>query len=759
MSLSPPSLQTHDRAPRDAGLSLTAAVTTSFQIDVVPGLFRHSNDALAAAWGRARRLAVVHDSTVGHRGELLASYLRAARHRDVLDDFTLIETTSGAVNGLNACGWVVESAMKARLGRRDAFVAFGSQRTGQMVAVAAASFRRYTQAVRVHRDLAAVVASVRDGVRATLEDDPISALQRSTRVIVDEDGVQAQRAVAAPEHAALTLLALLDPLVLDQLGRPAPALWRAEGLSAVLRLFRRVGPGHRVWGLGEEWLALAPPGLEPIRRRVWSLLLAASVSHRLGLLSDVILRDVSAIAARQYPGLSDQSGVAAEPDAARRWSAGQFPADGHAITVCLPTGGDAEEVTVDRAFLEPVLTAAPPAHRSPRIPAAARQQPEPVSHVVIGARTGNMVLASFPVRFTDSLLDPARGALADLLPRGCRVLAVVDPYRPEQLGEVHRLLSGYRERGHVSRFAVLPLAATGHAKTLTEARLVVHEAEGLGLTSGDRLLVIGGGTVMDITGYAAYLYRGQTPYIRVPTTLVGMIDAGIGLKVGVNVGNHKNLLGAYHPPAACVCDAGFLRTLPMAERRCGLAEAIKISSVCDAGLFDLIDQHHADVLAGRDTPEVRAILTGSISSMLRELEANPFEEDVRRLPDFGHEFGHALESLSRYRLRHGEAVAIGMALSSCLATAAGYLPRDDLRRILALLRDVGLAVYDAVCDPDVMWRKLHDEVLPHKAGHLHLVVPRAIGTGGFIDSIDEIRADMLRDACRELRAWNAGERP
>jgi 3-dehydroquinate synthetase len=362
------------------------------------------------------------------------------------------------------------------------------------------------------------------------------------------------------------------------------------------------------------------------------------------------------------------------------------------------------------------------------------------------------------VLFADTVLDPDEGTLAGLLQPDSRVLAVVDPYSPQHMDDVAGLLKTYRARKLVSDFALLPLASSARAKTSTEVRHVIAEAERLGLSAHDRLLVVGGGTIMDIVGYAAYLYQGQTPYIRVPTTLVGMIDAGIGLKVGVNANGHKNLLGAYHAPLACVCDQGFLETLPVAERRCGLAEAIKISVVCDRELYDLISRDYPDVLAGRNTPGVRAIVHGSISCLLHQLEANPFEDDVRRLPDFGHEFGHMLESLTQYRLRHGEAVAVGMALSSWLAAAVGYLSRDDLRRMLHLLLAVGLDVYDQACDPERLWHKLRDDVLPHKAGQLHLVVPRAIGTGGFIDSLDEIGLDLLSDACRALRSWNQGAR-
>jgi 2-epi-5-epi-valiolone synthase len=739
-----------------AGLSLTAAVTQSFRIDAVPGLFRPGNDALRMAWGQARRLVVVWDDTTSDRGGLLTSYLHSMLRRSRLDDFVIIESGSSAADPLSFCDLMAEAAAKVQLGRRDAFVVFGDQRTSQLVAIAAASFRRYTQSIRIHRDLAALIATLRNGYRAAVEDEPIGAPQRSTWAIVDEDGLLMRRPVPLSEDPALLLLALLDDEVLPQLRQPDASRARMEALSALLRLSHRMGPGHPGWRIGEELRPLAPDALDPLGRRVWSLQLTAAVAGRLGLLGDDTLRELDEVAVRRFPGLPRPSSVTVEPDAAHRWLAQRDSVGADDVTICLPTGSGTEAAAVDRSSLAAALT-----RRSPvfaRRPADLPGRPAAGTWLTTGTQADSTSMVSFPVLFADKVLDPEDGALAGLLPPDGRVLAVVDPYSPGQVNDVARLLEAYRARRQIRGFALLPLAVSSRVKTLTEVRQVVCEAERLGLTAHDRLLVIGGGTIMDIVGYSSYLYQGQTPYIRVPTTLVGMIDAGIGLKVGVNANGHKNLLGAYHPPLACVCDHGFLQTLPAAELRCGLAEAIKISVVCDPELFDLISRHYRDVLAGRNTPGVRAIVRGSISCMLHQLEANPFEDNVRRLPDFGHEFGHMLESLTRYRLRHGEAVAVGMALSSWLAAGVGYVPWDDLRRLLNLLLAVGLDIYDRACDPETLWQKLRDDVLPHKAGHLHLVVPRAIGAGGFIDSLDEISLDLVSDACRQLRAWNQGAR-
>jgi len=708
----------------------------------------------------------VRDAAAACRGQRLVDYLQAACGSGRLDEFRCvdIDLDSGGpdpdrpVAGVGACGLVVQAAVKARLGRRDAVMAVGGERIGRVAAVAAASFRRYTMAVRIHHDLAAIVSCIRDGLRAALDGEPIAAATRRTHVLVDEDGVCSAPPGHPEEHLALLALALLDRHLLERLNRAGVESCRGDAVSAVLRLCRLLGPGHPAWRMGDAWLPLAPAGWSNNDRQAWALVTATWVACRLGLLPPAVLGGVEELA--------DQLGLRPGPrrvDAAsaHRWLAGWPPGD---VTVVLPTeDGDGVPVTVDRGALSDAvagLVAADPRTRAGQSRPMRSAGPRRLGSIGPATRMHTLMQlrldasASFPIRFAEHVLDPDTSSLPDLLPSGCRVLAVVDPYEGGQLDRVLRLLAAYRDRGRLAHATVMPVTVTEHTKNMDQVAAIVHTADGLGLGAEDRLIAIGGGMLMDVAGYAAYLYHRATPYIRVPTTLVGMIDAGIGLKVGVNLEHRKNLLGAYHPPLACLCDVAFLNTLPVAERRCGLAEAIKIAMVCDAHLFTLIEQHHTQVLAARDSPQVREILNRSITSMLCQLVANPVEEDPRRLPDFGHEFGHALESMSGYRLRHGEAVAIGMALSSQLAFRAGYLAQADLARLLTLIGRTGLSVADPVCAPDLLWRRLADDVVAHKAGKLHLVVPAGIGVGAFIDSLDEISVDMIRDACTELRAWH-----
>ncbi|MFC6019813.1 iron-containing alcohol dehydrogenase [Plantactinospora solaniradicis] len=363
---------------------------------------------------------------------------------------------------------------------------------------------------------------------------------------------------------------------------------------------------------------------------------------------------------------------------------------------------------------------------------------------------------SYRVTFTSGVLDPGNPALSAYLPAGARVLAVVDDYSAEVTAATRHTLAARFRRGRLGGFTVLPVCSSPRGKTLDAAEELLRTARRLRLGPDDRILAVGGGTVLDLVGYVAACHPGGTPYLRIPTTLVGLVDAGVGLKVGVDLDGRKNLLGAYHAPMACLCDAGFLATLPDVEFRCGLAEIVKIALVRDARLYALVEEHHRALRTPDGAPVLDEVLRRAVAAMLVELEENPWERRLRRLADFGHEFGHVLEERSDYRLRHGEAVAIGMALSCRLGVSAGRLPRAVAERAETLLRRIGLPTYDGCCAAGELWRALRTHVLPHKGGELHLAVPVGIGVGGFVDSIDEIGAADLRRAWAGLRARAAG---
>ena len=348
------------------------------------------------------------------------------------------------------------------------------------------------------------------------------------------------------------------------------------------------------------------------------------------------------------------------------------------------------------------------------------------------------------IAFTENSLIHA---LVNAITNTRRLLLVIDDY-PGQAGD--QIQQWLAEHSRKTTITSLKITASAQHKDLEAVEQILNTAASAGLQTSDLLIVVGGGTVMDIAGEAAALYNGGLRYLRVPTTLVGLIDAGIGLKVGVNFEQRKNLIGAYYPPQAVFCDYSFINSLPLAEVHCGLAEIVKIAAVRDATLFELVESHYSDLLQRRWTPKVEQILHRASAAMLEELEANPFEVSLRRLPDYGHEFGHMLEELSGYQLRHGEAVAIGMLISNYLAVSLGLLAESDYQRILNLIIAIGLPTWHPCVTADNLWQGIFHHILPHKGGQLHLVVPHAIGVGGFVDSADNIDLAMLTRACNSL---------
>jgi 3-dehydroquinate synthetase/threonine dehydrogenase-like Zn-dependent dehydrogenase/predicted NBD/HSP70 family sugar kinase len=334
-----------------------------------------------------------------------------------------------------------------------------------------------------------------------------------------------------------------------------------------------------------------------------------------------------------------------------------------------------------------------------------------------------------------------------------KILIVVD----DQVGSsVIADIDGYfkRYRSAIDDFYILPMRVSSNGKDMDSTLTVVDAAMEFGVAQRDLLVVVGGGTLMDIVGFAASMFKGGIPYVRIPTTLIGMIDAGVGIKTGVNVDGHKSAIGRYFAPVACLNDPEtFLLSLPRREFASGLAEAIKMALLKSPRLFEVIETYHCNAEYNGYTHELIHI---SIHTMLEELQPNLHEHDLRRSVDFGHEFGHIVESLARHEIPHGECVAVGMAISSLLAHMKGILSRPDLERILNCILSLGLPIYArdyGCCKADVLWAKICTEGIEHKDGMLWLAIPETIGQGGFLDNISDIDADMVNEALFCLREY------
>lgn len=358
------------------------------------------------------------------------------------------------------------------------------------------------------------------------------------------------------------------------------------------------------------------------------------------------------------------------------------------------------------------------------------------------------VALDFEVTVGRGLLAGTSPILAEAVPAQ-RGLVVVD-------ADVDRLHgNGIRDLllATMPGFALYVIAAGEADKSMATVLDLCSQAQHEGLGRRDALVAIGGGVCCDVVSVAATLIRRGLPYVCVPTTLLGQIDAGIGVKGAVNFGPCKNYLGAFYPPAAVICDLDFLASLPVAELRSGMAEMLKMALLRDPALFGQLQAHGPSLVAtGFAEPDGvgEDLVRRSAQLMLEELGKDPYESGaLARLVDFGHTFSPVLEARSEYRLRHGEAVAIDMALSALLALELGLACERDVDEILALMLDLGLPVTSPLVTDDALDHAL-EAGIAHRGGSLNLVVPLRIGASTFIRSRAAIPPEAL--AMTRLRA-------
>lgn len=262
---------------------------------------------------------------------------------------------------------------------------------------------------------------------------------------------------------------------------------------------------------------------------------------------------------------------------------------------------------------------------------------------------------------------------------------------------------------------------------------------------------IGGGAVLDLVGYAAAVSHRGIKLIRIPTTVLAQNDSGVGVKNSINFRGKKNFLGTFAPPVAVFNDLTFLRTLDDRDWRAGIAEAIKVALIKDAAFFEWIEAN-AEALAARDE-QVMAYLIHRCAEMHTDHIAggDPFEFGSSRPLDFGHWAAHKLEYLTNFQVRHGEAVAIGIALDCVYATKIGMLAEADLTRILDVLNKLGFELYHsklAENDKINLRNGLH-EFREHLGGRLTIMLLERIGKGVEVHELD---ADIIAQSVDYLES-------
>jgi 3-dehydroquinate synthase len=243
------------------------------------------------------------------------------------------------------------------------------------------------------------------------------------------------------------------------------------------------------------------------------------------------------------------------------------------------------------------------------------------------------------------------------------------------------------------------------------------------------LLLLGGGVVGDLGGFVAATYLRGIPYIQIPTTLLAMLDASVGGKTAVDTPHGKNLIGAFHPPAAVVADPAALATLPEREFRGGLAEAVKHGVVADPAYFEWIERE-ADALLRRDTAALEQLVRRSVEIKAEVVSADEREGGRRAILNAGHTVAHALERASAYRLPHGEAVALGLVAEAALAEELGVALPGLRERIAAVLARLGLPVrLTPPLPPETIVPAMASDK-KNRAGTIRFALPSAVGAIG-----------------------------
>ena len=294
------------------------------------------------------------------------------------------------------------------------------------------------------------------------------------------------------------------------------------------------------------------------------------------------------------------------------------------------------------------------------------------------------------------------------------------------------------------RCQLVTFAAGEASKNLATVRKLYDPLFEIELDRRCPIVALGGGVVGDTAGFVAATFLRGVPFVQIPTTLLAMVDASVGGKVGVNHTAGKNMIGAFYQPRLVMIDPECLRSLPEAQLRSGLAECVKHAVIRDPAIFKFIEGHTQQILALE--PTVCAQLIGDNCRIKADVvSADERESRLRMILNFGHTAGHAIETLGRYReLLHGEAVSIGMALAAQIATRHVGLPSDDAERINLLLERLGLPTRAPKLDFEKLWAAMrHDKKAT--AGRLQWVLPTRIGEVTIVSDVPE---SLVREVYR-----------
>jgi 3-dehydroquinate synthase len=330
--------------------------------------------------------------------------------------------------------------------------------------------------------------------------------------------------------------------------------------------------------------------------------------------------------------------------------------------------------------------------------------------------------------------------LPELVPGAAQVaLLHAAPLREQ----AERLGAGLREQGVGVLPVEVPDAESG--KTIEVAARCWDALGGAAFTRTDAVVGIGGGAVTDLAGFVAAAWLRGVRWVPVATSVLGMVDAAVGGKTGVNTAAGKNLVGAFHPPAGVLCDLDALATLPRADLAAGLVEVVKCGFIADPRIMALVEADPAGA-ADPDSPVLRELVVRAIQVKADVVAGDLRESGRREILNYGHTLGHAIEKVESYRWRHGDAISVGLIFAAALGVRSGRLDPATAHRHRTVLELLGTPVaYPAEAWPDVLAAMRVDKKA--RGATLRFVVLDGLARPSILDGPSDA---MLADAYREV---------
>jgi 3-dehydroquinate synthase len=340
------------------------------------------------------------------------------------------------------------------------------------------------------------------------------------------------------------------------------------------------------------------------------------------------------------------------------------------------------------------------------------------------------------------LLAKAGELLRNLLPAGSRLFVVtVAPVR-RKWGK--KLMTSLTEAGFDVK--MLDMSEGERFKRLDTVEGLAEKLTKLGADRNSVVIAFGGGVAGDVAGFLASMYMRGVEFVQIPTTVLAQVDASVGGKTGVNLKAGKNLIGAFWHPRAVLIDPAVLSSLPDREYRAGLYEALKCGVIGNPELFREFEENRA-AIAKRDPATVEKLIAESVRLKAHVVSVDEKEHGLRRVLNFGHTIGHALEAETNYRaLLHGEAVAWGMIAAAQVAARVGKLSEHDASRIRTATREVGRLPKLEVRGKSILKRMQSDKKT--RDGKVHFVLPTEIGK---VEIVNDVPGDVVLTAIDEIR--------